>query len=136
MAAIFLFSALPPPSYIFFLLCLKSFIFLLSDVECYLLFRYIWFTYVFSTDKGVIFMFSNWRNRICIQKLVWQPSFFLFSLSYIPVDEKYCIFPPVGGIASFFFSCNREFHLVFKYVYVYICFLRRKLINSRFSPWT
>ena len=38
MAAIFLFSALPPPSYIFFLL--------------YLLFKYIWFTYVFSTDKG------------------------------------------------------------------------------------
>ena len=47
--------------------------------------------------------------------------FFLFFLSYIPVDEKYCIFPPVGGIASVFSSCNREFHLVFKYVYVYIC---------------
>ena len=44
-----------------------------------------------------------------LQKLVWQPSFFLFSLSYIPVDEKYCIFPPVGGIASFFFHVIENF---------------------------
>ena len=35
--------------------------------------------------------------------------FFSFFLSYIPVDEKYCIFPPVGGIASFFFHVIEHF---------------------------
>ena len=53
MAAIFLFFFTSAPIYcIFSLICLKRFIFLLSDGESYLLFRYIWFTYVFSTDKG------------------------------------------------------------------------------------
>ena len=33
-----------------------------------------------------------------------------------------------------FFSSNREFHLVFKYVYVYICFAWRKLLNLHFLP--
>ena len=65
MAAIFLFHFFTSASIycIFSLICLKRFIFLLSDVECYLLFRYIWFTYVFSTDKGVIFTFSDCRHR-------------------------------------------------------------------------
>ena len=61
MAAIFLFFFTSAPMYyIFFLLCLRRFIFLLSDGESYLLFKYIWFTYVFSTDKG---SFSNFITK-------------------------------------------------------------------------
>ena len=124
MVAIFLFHFFTSASIycIFSLICLKRFIFLLSDAECYPLFRYIWFTYVFSTDKGVIFTFSDCRHRNMHTNIGLAAIFSSFFLSYIPVDEKYCIFPPVGEIASVFFSCNREFHLVFKYVYVYICF--------------
>ena len=65
MAAIFLFHFFTSASIycIFSLICLKRFIFLLSDAECYPLFRYIWFTYVFSTDKGVIFKFYYERTE-------------------------------------------------------------------------
>ena len=39
----------------------------------------------------------------------------------------------VSGNVSGFFSSDRDFFLVFKYVKLYICFLRRRLLNLSFS---
>ena len=46
-----------PVSYNFCLLCLKMVSFILSDGEFFLVFRYIWFIYVFSNEKWVFFHF-------------------------------------------------------------------------------
>ena len=47
---------------------------------------------------------------------------FLFFYVFLQ-NETYCIFCPDRGNGSVFFSSGRDFFLVFKYVYVYICFL-------------
>ena len=48
----------------------------------------------------------------------------IFSIFYVFLqNETYCIFCPDRGNVSGFFSSGRDFFLVFKYVYVYICFL-------------
>ena len=38
-------------------------------------------------------------------------------------NKMYCIFCPDSGNVSGVLSSGRDFFLVFKYVYVYICFL-------------
>ena len=79
MAAIFfsIFNT-SPISCNFCLLCLKRFSFLLSDGEFYLVFRYIWFIYVFSDEKWVFFHFSSCICRTCMKNAGNGAIFFTF----------------------------------------------------------
>ena len=59
-----------------------------------------------------------------------EPSFFVYIYFQ---SERYCIFCPISRKVSVFISTDREFYLVFTYVYVYICFLTGKLPNFPLS---
>ena len=78
MAAIFfsIFNT-SPISCNFCPLCLKRFSFLLSDGEFYLVFRYIWFIYVFSDEVG-IFSFFFCICRTCMKNAGNGAIFFTF----------------------------------------------------------
>ena len=62
------FNSAPVPCN-FCLLCLKRFRLFLRDGEFYLVFRYIWFVYDFSTDKWVIFHFFTKGTEISEKQL-------------------------------------------------------------------
>ena len=111
-----------PISCNFCLLCLKRFSFLLSDGEFYLVFRYIWFIYVFSDEKWVFFQFSSCICRMCMKNPSNGAIFFTFVDVFFLQNEMYCNLCLVSGNVSGFFSSDRDFFLVFKYVHV-ICFL-------------
>ena len=60
---------------------------------------------------------------------------FLFLFTFFLQDDMYGVFCPVSGNVSIFVH-QIEFYLVFKYVYVYMGFLSKKVAKFYTFYWT